>query len=407
MIEQIKLPQVGESIVEGTVSKWLKVEGDTVGKYDPLVEIVTDKVTIEVPSPASGVISKILITEGTTVAVGESIAEIEISDTTDSVIEPPIASSRIGFLVTDIQQVGPTGGTPTDNEPSKHLENATLQLSPVVRKLASELKIDLSKIQGSGINGRITKNDILAYSKLNPKANKTLDSAVDTETIPSTIRKTIADNMFKSYSSIPHAWTMMEVDVTNLVTIRSANKDQFKKSHGITLTYLPFFMKALVDSLIDNMNFNTEWSNNKIINHKTINLGIAVASKTGLVVPVVPKAAELNIIDFSIATNTLISKANTNKLAMHDIQNGTFTLNNTGALGSIMSKPLINPPEAGIITTESIQQKPVVINNGIAIRAIMNICLSFDHRINDGYEASKFLASIKNNLQNFDPNLQI
>jgi 2-oxoisovalerate dehydrogenase E2 component (dihydrolipoyl transacylase) len=407
MIEQIKLPQVGESIVEGTVSKWLKVEGDTVGKYDPLVEIVTDKVTIEVPSPASGVISKILITEGTTVAVGESIAEIEVSDTTDSVIEPPIASSRIGFLVTDIQQVGPTGGTPTDNEPSKHLENATLQLSPVVRKLASELKIDLSKIQGSGINGRITKNDILAYSKLNPKANKTLESAVDTETIPSTIRKTIADNMFKSYSSIPHAWTMMEVDVTNLVTIRNANKDQFKKSHGITLTYLPFFMKALVDSLIDNMNFNTEWSNNKIINHKTINLGIAVASKTGLVVPVVPKAAELNIIDFSIATNTLISKANTNKLAMHDIQNGTFTLNNTGALGSIMSKPLINPPEAGIITTESIQQKPVVINNGIAIRAIMNICLSFDHRINDGYEASKFLASIKNNLQNFDPNLQI
>jgi 2-oxoisovalerate dehydrogenase E2 component (dihydrolipoyl transacylase) len=213
--------------------------------------------------------------------------------------------------------------------------------------------------------------------------------------------------MFKSYSSIPHAWTMMEVDVTNLVTIRNANKDEFKKSHGITLTYLPFFMKALVDSLIDNMNFNTEWSNNKIINHKTINLGIAVASKTGLVVPVIPKAEELNIIDFSIATNTLISKANTNKLAMHDIQNGTFTLNNTGALGSIMSKPLINPPEAGIITTESIQQKPVVINDGIAIRAIMNICLSFDHRINDGYEASKFLSSIKNNLQNFDPNLQI
>jgi 2-oxoisovalerate dehydrogenase E2 component (dihydrolipoyl transacylase) len=407
MIEEIKLPQVGESIVEGTVSKWLKVEGDTVGKYDPLVEIVTDKVTIEVPSPASGVISKILITEGTTVAVGESIAEIEVSDTTDAEIEPPIVPSRIGFLVTDIQQVGPTGGTPTDNEPSEHLENVPLQLSPVVRKLAAELKIDLTKIHGSGMNGRITKNDILAYSELNPKATKTLDSTVDTETIPSAIRKTIADNMFKSYSSIPHAWTMMEVDVTNLVTIRNANKDEFKKSHGITLTYLPFFMKALVDSLIDNMNFNTEWSNNKIINHKTINLGIAVASKTGLVVPVIPKAEELNIIDFSIATNTLISKANTNKLAMHDIQNGTFTLNNTGALGSIMSKPLINPPEAGIITTESIQQKPVVINDGIAIRAIMNICLSFDHRINDGYEASKFLSSIKNNLQNFDPNLQI
>ncbi|MAZ59578.1 MAG: branched-chain alpha-keto acid dehydrogenase subunit E2 [Chloroflexi bacterium] len=420
MPEIVELPHVGESVVEGTIGKWLKQPGDKVERYEPLVEVVTDKVTMEVPSPVSGSLSKILAEEGETVPMGAPLAEIETSESARPNIQeslPQDTISTTGFLISDGKPVGPTGGGGSDDEAAAATgAEGPPRVSPAVRRLAHENNVDISRLFGTGVNGRITRQDVLEHialiegndslnshisstnSPVNPN-NDGRDNAPDEHKQLTPVRKQIAEAMVRSVNQIPHAWSIVEVDVSGLVTRRSELRAEFDKQNGVELTYLPFFMKVVAESLRENPTLNASWGGDKIIIKRRINLGIAVAGPTGLVVPVVHDADRLSISGLALALNDLIQRTRQNKLRIEDVQDGTFTLNNTGALGSIASQPIINYPQAAILTTEVIQKRPVVINDGIAVRSMVNLCMSFDHRINDGAEASAFLRSVKDRLE--------
>ena len=420
MPEIVELPHVGESVVEGTIGKWLKQPGDKVERYEPLVEVVTDKVTMEVPSPVSGSLSKILAEEGETVPMGAPLAEIETSESSRPNIQeslPQDTISTTGFLISDGKPVGPTGGGGSDDEAAATTgAEGPPRVSPAVRRLAQENNVDISRLLGTGVNGRITRQDVLEHIAL-IEGNDSLNSHISSTNSPvnlnndgrdnapdehkqlTPVRKQIAEAMVRSVNQIPHAWSIVEVDVSGLVTRRSALRAEFDKQNGVGLTYLPFFLKVVAESLRENPTLNASWGGDKIIIKRRINLGIAVAGPTGLVVPVVHDADRLSISGLALALNDLIQRTRQNKLRIEDVQDGTFTLNNTGALGSIASQPIINYPQAAILTTEVIQKRPVVINDGIAVRSMVNLCMSFDHRINDGAEASAFLRSVKDRLE--------
>lgn len=420
MPEIVELPHVGESVVEGTIGKWLKQPGDKVERYEPLVEVVTDKVTMEVPSPVSGSLSKILAEEGETVPMGAPLAEIETSESSRPNIQeslPQDTISTTGFLISDGKPVGPTGGGGSDDEAAATIgAEGPPRVSPAVRRLAQENNVDISRLLGTGVNGRITRQDVLEHIAL-IEGNDSLNSHISSTNSPvnlnnggrdnapdehkqlTPVRKQIAEAMVRSVNQIPHAWSIVEVDVSGLVTRRSALRAEFDKQNGVGLTYLPFFMKVVAESLRENPTLNASWGGDKIIIKRRINLGIAVAGPAGLVVPVIHDADRLSISGLALALNDLIQRTRQNKLRIEDVQDGTFTLNNTGALGSIASQPIINYPQAAILTTEVIQKRPVVINDGIAVRSMVNLCMSFDHRINDGAEASAFLRSVKDRLE--------
>ena len=465
MAQMIELPHVGESVVEGTIGKWLKQPGDRVERYDPLVEVVTDKVTMEVPSPVSGELLRIIAQEGETVPMGAPIAEVETQDgqpaasaqptTAPSTTVPPIETSSeasstpavpVAYLI-DAQPVGPTGGSaleaqaeadtaaepaPTAPAPAPVQPTAAAppvqrarsgkgpnRLSPAVRRLAREHGIDVDNIAGTGMGGRVTRNDVLSYLEsapartpvapvATPAAAPTAAVGADEERMPLTpVRRMIAEAMERSVREIPHAWSMVEVDVSDLVALRNRERDGFRQREGVNLTYLPFALKAVAGALKDNPTLNASWGDDHIVLKRRINLGIAVAAPSGLVVPVIHDADRLSIAGLAHAVDDLSARARSGSLRLEDVQGGTFTVNNTGALGSILGGPIINHPQAAIMTTEALQQRPVVVANergtdGIAIQWMMNLCLSFDHRINDGAEAGAFLQSVKSRLEAFD-----
>ena len=424
----IELPHVGESVVEGTIGKWLKKPGDQIERYDPLVEIVTDKVTMEMPSPVSGVLSRIIAEEGETIPMGAPIAESETDDPlpqSDKKISsepeatpPPVGTT--GYLVKNVAPVGPTGGGP-DGEPvisdtptttplnndspvvSKREQPNSQRLSPAVRRLAQENNVDVSAIHGTGVGGRITRDDVMA-SISTPQTTPTSNPADSEDTILkiTPIRKMIAEAMVRSVSQIPHAWSTIETDVSSLVIVRSTHRKAFIEKEAVELTYLPFIIKMVVESLRENPTLNATWGGDTIILKNRINIGVAMAGPEGLIVPVIKDADRLSIVGLAHAVSDLTFKVKNRKLSVEDVQEGTYTVNNTGVLGSISSQPIINYPQAAILTTEAIQKKPVVIGDGIAIRSIMNICMSFDHRINDGAESSTFLQSIKRRIESIN-----
>ena len=501
MAQTIELPHVGESVVEGTIGKWLKKPGDRIERYEPLVEVVTDKVTMEVPSPVDGALVKILAEEGETIPMGAPLAEVETADSPASppaqpepaeepsahpeLVEGPSAEpaagpitqsarpelvegpahppvSRIGYLNTSATMVGPTGGGAGDDSPTLPPPAAVLaasmeaqvaiatpavatpngdgrrRLSPAVRRLAREHDVDLSQIAGTGMGGRITRDDVLnhlemrttvpaqpepatapsatqparpelaeAHTPVHPELVEGRAVAVaegEEEHISLTpVRRMIAEAMVRSVSQIPHAWSMVEVDVTGLVAARAGMRQSFRQREGVDLTYLPFILQALVETLKENPTFNATWDGDKIILKKRLNIGLAVAAPNGLVVPVIHNADRLSLSGLAHAVADLAQRARDNKLTLDDVQGGTFTLNNTGALGSVVSQPIINYPQAAIMTTEAVQKRPVIINDAIAIRSMMNLCMSFDHRINDGAESSAFMQSIKRRLEAIAP----
>ena len=438
----IELPHVGESVVEGTIGKWLKQPGDQVERYEPLVEVVTDKVTMEVPSPVKGSLVKILAEEGEVVPMGAPLAEIETSEDIAQV-EPGAQTSgegatpagTTGYLLTGVKPVGPTGGGPEEEQPippARSSSNGALRVSPAVRRLAREHNIDLSFIAGTGMGGRITRDDVVGYVEsagvqtqaaapapaVSPRAASPSETpgpereetavAADEEYLPLTpVRRLIAEAMVRSVSQIPHAWSTVEVDVTGLVALRAQVRSSFEQRNGVDLTYLPFVIKVVAESLRENPTLNATWGGDKIILKRRINLGIAVAAPAGLIVPVIHDADRLSIAGLAHALGDLTQRARQNRLTLEDVQGGTFTLNNTGVLGSTVSQPIINHPQAAILTTEAIQKRPVVVNDAIAIRSMMNLCMSFDHRINDGAEASAFLQSVKGRLQAIGPDTAI
>ena len=466
MAQFIELPHVGESVVEGTIGKWLKQPGDRVERYDPLVEVVTDKVTMEVPSPVSGELLRIIAQEGETVPMGAPIAEVD-DGSGPSTSQPPAASASqataptpapaqvtpapstpTSYLIMDARPVGPTGGsaveaqsqqgTEAPTEPARaaevpptviravdpdrgtSVERAPNRLSPAVRRLAAEHNLDVDRIAGTGMGGRVTRNDVLRYLEQQAATVATAPAPAQTIAVPATaaasappsgdeervaltpVRRMIADAMVRSVTQIPHAWSMVEVDITNLVALRNRERDQFRAREGVNLTYLPFALKAVASALKDNPSMNASWGDDCIILKRRINLGIAVAAPSGLVVPVIHDADRLSISGLAHAVADLSERARGGTLRLEDVQGGTFTVNNTGALGSVLGGPIINHPQAGILTTEAVQQRPVVINDAIAIRWMMNLCLSFDHRINDGAESGAFMQSVKARLEAMD-----
>lgn len=470
MAQLIELPHVGESVVEGTIGKWLKQPGDRVERYDPLVEVVTDKVTMEVPSPVAGELLRIIAQEGETVPMGAPIAEVDdgtgpatgepsaaaMAPATAPVPAPtpaptaaPASPTPTSYLITDARPVGPTGGSaveaqsqedepapaeptpattvpPTviravDQDRESAVERAPNRLSPAVRRLAAEHNLDVDRIAGTGMGGRVTRNDVLSFLETQavsvataapatapsiaapPLAPAPTTPSADEERVALTpVRRMIADAMVRSVTQIPHAWSMVEVDITELVGLRNRERDQFRAREGVNLTYLPFALKAVATALKDNPTMNASWGDDCIILKRRINLGIAVAAPTGLVVPVIHDADRLSISGLAHAVADLSDRARGGALRLENVQGGTFTVNNTGALGSVLGGPIINHPQAGILTTEAVQQRPVVINNAIAIRWMMNLCLSFDHRINDGAESGAFMQSVKDRLEAMD-----
>ena len=404
---RIELPQVGESVTEGVIGRWLKSVGDSVEKYDPLVEVVTDKVNMEMPSPVSGVLTLILAEEGDTVPMGSAIAEIEVDGE-----EPPVEPSEekidtTGVLLKDTAPVGPTGSggpiaAPVEEAPSKRR-----RYSPAVQRLADEHGVDLSQVEGTGMGGRVTRADVQALIDGRQDAVRAAPAG-DEERLPLTpVRRMIADNMVASSTQIPQAWSMVEVDVTGLVRRRNEIRDEFERRTGVRLTYLPFILKAVAEGLRENPLVNSSWDGDSILLKRRINIGVAVAAPDGLVVPVVHDADRLSVAGLAEALDGLTGRARRGGLAIEDVQGGTFTVNNTGALGSVLSRPLVNPPQAAILATESIVKRPVVIDDAIAIRSMMNLALTFDHRVLDGSEASAFTNAVKRLLESIGPDTPV
>ena len=411
---RITLPHVGESVTEAVIEKWLKQVGDRVEKYEPLAEVVTDKVSMEMPSPVEGVLTNILVDPGQTIPMGTEIAEI-VTDSDEAATEdaasqpassPAQPLDRIGTLVKDATNVGPTGsGGPITTGVGSSSPPAVARYSPAVLRLAELHDVDLSLVSGTGHNGRITRKDVQTYvDSAQTSAEPKPEPSAEDERVPLTaIRRMIAENMKRSVSEIPEAWSSMEVDMTNVMAARERDKDDFERRQGARLTPLAFALKAVAESLSANPIVNSTWADDAIILKGHINLGVAIATERGLLVPVIADADRLGVAELAKAIDKLASKARANRLDIADVQGGTFTVNNTGALGSVTGKGIINHPQAAILNTESIVKRPVIIDDAIAIRSMMNICLTFDHRIMDGREAGAFLADVRRRLESVDP----
>jgi len=447
----VTMPQLAESLVSATIAKWLKKPGDTIEQYEPICEVITDKVNAEIPSTLDGVMGEILAQEGQTINVGEVICRIAVGSLPETNNEQPDAAPA-------------TQAQPNNSEDS----SMRFRYSPAVQTLAAEHQIDLARVQGSGMGGRITRKDVLAYIEKGgaqgasatavpgpradaPKQSVQPSSASpfeglqrQTPTEPSPplgtaipnvrhsglhltespriptievegmeggrseyfidvtpMRNAIARNMRQSVTEIPHAWTMIEVDVTNIVLLRNQLKDEFKRKEGVNLTYLAFLLKAVVNAIKDYPIMNSFWAVDKIVVKRDINLSLAVGTEDSVLTPVIHRADQKNIAGLAREIEELARKTREGKLKLDDMQGGTFTVNNTGSFGSILSYPIINYPQAAILTFESIVKKPVVINDMIAVRSMANLCLSLDHRILDGVICGRFLQRVKDNLEGY------
>jgi 2-oxoisovalerate dehydrogenase E2 component (dihydrolipoyl transacylase) len=408
----VKMPQLGESITEGTISKWLKKPGDQVKKYEGLVEIITDKVNAEVPAPLAGILKEIKVKEGTTVTVGTEIAIIEESVTATAAPTPP--SPKGGG---ELQAATPEAASPVPSVEQR--SEGRTRLSPAVRALIEENRItdaELSRIEGSGIGGRISKKDIEDFvakraqpATANGEQRQAAAPASATPaptpgtTIPlSPMRRAIATNMLKSKQTIPHAWTVAEVDMTSVVRFRQKAKDSFKLREGIDLTFVPIIIKAVVEGLKAVPVLNASWSEQGVVLHKDINIGVAVSVDDGLIVPVVHQADRMSISGLAKAIDDVAKRARAGKLGIPDVQGGTFTVNNPGTFGTILSYSIIAPPQAGILAMDAIVKRAVVVEgDAIAVRSMMNLCLSFDHRVLDGVSAARFLQGVRRWLEGF------
>lgn len=415
------MPKLGESVTEGTITAWFVKKGDIVKKYDPLAEVQTDKVTAEVPSSYAGVITELIAQEGETLQVGELICYIETDGQSGN-------DNRDDHNNKDELEIS-TIHVDETNQSNKH------RYSPAVLRLSQEHNIDLSKVVGTGNGGRITRKDLqriietgnipqtkeesekaqpvqkVSFEKsvetfpqsqlTSSKAKQTVGEPFDIEIPVTAVRKAIANNMVRSKHEAPHAWTMIEVDVTNLVAYRETIKDEFIKNEGFPLTYFAFFVKAVAQALKEYPMINSMWAGEKIIQKKDINISIAVATEDALYVPVIKNADEKTIKAIAREIYELANKVRSGKLSLTDMEGGTFTVNNTGSFGSIQSMGIINYPQAAILQVESIVKRPIVFNeNMIAIRDLVNLCMSLDHRVLDGLICGRFLVRIKEILEN-------
>ena len=421
-MKEITMPQLGESVTEGTIERWIVQPGERVEKYDPIAEVQTDKVMAEVPSSFSGMMGEHIAQVGDVVPVGDVICTIDTGDGT--------ATSTPTNAANKEEDVEPSTAQPVkdvDEQPNNDQASQKTRYSPVVMRLANEHSIDLQRVDGSGAAGRITRKDIeaiiaaggqqeappkvaeqpqpAAAPKTQPKpaAPKQRQEDGDTLIPVSSVRRAIADKMTRSLHEIPHAWMAIEVDVTEIVKYRNSIKDAFYDKEGFKLTYLPFFIEAVSKGLKKFPLLNSTWEGDYIRQHKDVHISIAVATEDALYVPVIRHADDYSVRGLAKQINRLATSVRDGTMTMDQMQGGTFTVNNTGAFGSVMSKGIINHPQAAIIQIESIVQKPVFIEeNVLAGRHIANLCISIDHRILDGLICGKFLQHVKFLLENFE-----
>jgi 2-oxoisovalerate dehydrogenase E2 component (dihydrolipoyl transacylase) len=486
----VTMPQLGESVTEGTIARWLKQPGDAIAKYESIAEVITDKVNAEIPAPADGVMSELIAPEGAVVPVGQPICSIDTGvAASEAAPEPqpqeaaavaaPVAQNAEAAPVAepapDAQSAPvapaapvepPAGGetavapiqaaftesppaTPASGEAAGGNGQAGgFHVTPAVRMLVREHGVDLSQITGTGIGGRISKKDVLEYVQGRDAAGGSSGAARTPAGVPAPatppamsptqapqpaspvapgppaasagpasftgaegetvvpltqVRKAIAEHMVRSRQTSPHAYVLVEVDMSAVSRIRDREKAAFEQRHGVKLTFLPFVARAVVEALQRHPTLNASWSDAGIVVKRAINLGIAVALEDNLIVPVVRDADRLSITGLATTMADLGARARSNHLKLDEIQGGTFTLNNTGALGAVMTQAIINQPQAAIMTMDLVVKRPVVVGDAIAIRPIMNLGLSFDHRINDGLQATRFVTSVQKLLEGLDP----
>ncbi len=421
---RVVMPQLGESVHEGTISRWLVKPGDQVVEFEPMLEVDTDKVNAEVPAPVSGILREILAKEGETVQAGAEIAVVETggdSKVTATPEAPAPAPKEEKLLPTggevpakpaegrkvEKEQLLPTGGEvpakpaegPAPSEPHRY--------SPGVQMAASDLKVDLSQVTGTGLGGRVTKKDVqdfAASAKAAPAARPAPAASVapgegDQVVQLTRVRRLIAENMTRSKSTIPHAWQTQEVDMSGVVANRNANKAAFQKQEGFSLTYLPYVMAAALSALREHPEVNSSFNETELIVHRDINLGISVGLEDTLLVPVVRRADGLSIAGLARAVNDLATRARNKQLKADELSGGTFTVNNSGSFGTLFSYSVINPGQAGILTMEAIVDRPMAVNGMIGIKPMMYLCFSFDHRVLDGLQAARFLTSCRKWLE--------
>ena len=427
---EIIMPKLGESIQEGTITKWFVKEGDTIEEDDMLFEVATDKVDSEIPSPVDGIVSKILFPEDSLVSVGTVVAVINTdgdenkSEEAEESKENDSASDSKADKPIDQKDDSDSGTTDNDKKQTDRF------YSPLVMTIAKEENIsfeELDNIEGTGFNGRVRKNDILTYLE-HRKSRKSTDSPKDLKTEAETVkgpvvnagegdkvvemdrvRKLIAEHMVMSKKVSPHVTTIVEADVTDLVYWRNQNKDAFQKKYGEKLTFMPFFIEAAAGALAEFPYVNSSVDGDKIILRKNINIGIAVAKNDGnLIVPVIRNAEQKNLVGLTKDLNRLADAARNNKLNPEEIQGGTFTITNFGTFRNLMGTPIINQPQVAILATGNIEKKPSVLElptgDAIVIRHKMFLSLSYDHRVVDGALGGAFLRKIADNLENFDIN---
>src|ERR1700687_848558 len=367
----LKSPQLGESATEGRVERWLKAEGDMVRRDEPIVEVVTDKVNAEIPSPFEGRLVRIQVAEGQTVAIGAALAELEVEGATTTAAEPATPEEPPSAPRPAVRTTATTGGQKVTVRRQAHL----------ARQAATT---------GDGAAAAVP-------------APETRGGAREELVRVSAVRRQIAEHMVRSVSTSPHAWSLREVDVTRLVEYREAHREDFQARHGFPLSYVPFFIQIVCDALLDNPYLNSTWTDEGIVLKHYVNMGIAVALPDTLIVPVIKDADQKGFDDLAQALNDLAARARAKTMRPEDVQGGTFPLNNTGALGSVAGQSIINQPQAAILSTEAIKKRAVVVGDSVVIRPMMNLTMSFDHRIIDGLAASRFLNDVQRGIEEWSP----
>jgi 2-oxoglutarate dehydrogenase E2 component (dihydrolipoamide succinyltransferase) len=426
MPTDIIMPQMGESIVEGTITKWLKKPGDKVQRDEPLFEISTDKVDAEIPAPASGVLQEIKVTEGTTVGVNTVVGTIAADGEaaapakTAPAPEKPAAEKP----TPEKKAAPPAGAAPVAPAPAAHEEEEEARSSPLVRKIAREHGVNLSQVSGTGLGGRITKQDIVSFiesqsstpaaaspapvpqpAASTPAPRPATPSPFPGDLVPMTnMRKLIAKHMIESRRTSAHVHCMYEVDFTRIVNLRNKLRAGFEQRHGVRLTFMPFFVRAAIIALQQWPILNANIEGDNIRYHRNINVGIAVALDWGLIVPVLKNAGDLNFLGLQRGITDLGERARTKKLKPDDVEGSTFTITNPGQFGAVFGLPIINQPNSAIMGVGGITKQPLVItdkdgNDSIAIRSVVHLTLGYDHRLIDGAVADQFMAQVKKNVE--------
>jgi pyruvate dehydrogenase E2 component (dihydrolipoamide acetyltransferase) len=417
MPSNVIMPQMGESIFEGTITKWLKQIGEPVKRDEPLFEISTDKVDSEIPAPASGILSEIRVKEGETVQVNTVVAVIGDED--------GAAKAQKAAETPEQKPKAPKGEdkaeppTPEPDEPSKAEPARTTRSSPLVRRIAKEEQIDLNQLEGTGLGGRVTKKDILSHlsdrqqsseaarppARPAPSEMPEIRPSMDdhSEVVPmSAMRKSISEHMIASRRTSAHVTTVFEVDMTRIVNLKNQYAQEFLNREGGKLSYMPFFIKTAAGALKEFPVVNASVVETNVLYKKDINIGVAVALDWGLIVPVIKNADERSFLGIAKAASSLAERARQKKLTPEDVQGGTFTITNPGVFGSLFGTPIINQPQVAILCIGAITKRPVVINDAIAIRSMAYLSLTFDHRLIDGAVADQFMSSVKAKLENWE-----